>query len=156
MFSRRKDDNVLTFPVILQPSLPPNTVVPEDESLFIPYLNRLYEDIAITVNDKVNSYFQLPITSSAANIPNLPNFGAYIVCVSGSDSTLPTLTASLCKADATASGSIAVLGSQVGTGAWAGNALTITSTATNFQIAHNRAAVTGNFNLQILGTQGAP
>lgn len=143
----------MTFPIITQPTLPPNTIVPENEDLFLPYLNRLYEDIAFTVNNKDNNFFQIPITSSAANIPNLPNFGAFIVAVSGTLSTLPTITASLCKADATATGSIAVLGSQVGTGAWAGNALTITSTATNFQIKHNRAGVTGNFNIRILGTQ---
>lgn len=143
----------MSFPVIQLPLLPPNTVVPENEALFIAYLNRLYEDIAFTVNNKDYIFFQIPITSSATNIPNLPNFGAYLVCVSGTLSTLPTLTASLCKADATAAGSVAALGSQVGTGAWAGNALTITSTATNFQIAHNRAGVTGNFNIRIVGTQ---
>jgi hypothetical protein len=145
----------LTFPVITQPTLPPNTIVPENDFLFIPYLNRLYEDIALTVNNKDNIYFQAPITDTASDIPNLPNFGAYIICVSGSTSTLPTITASLCKADATAGGSVAVLGSQVGTGAWAGNALTISVTATNFQISHDRAAVIGNFNIRILGTQGA-
>ena len=145
----------MTFPNILQPSLPTTTIVPEEEDLFIPYLNRLYEDIAFAVNSKDPTFFQAPITSTAANIPNLPNFGAFIICVSGTLSTLPTITASLCKADATAAGSIAVLGSQVGTGAWAGNALTITSTATNFQIKHNNAGVTGNFNIRILGTQGA-
>ena len=145
----------MTYPIITQPTLPPNTIVPENDFLFIPYLNRLYEDIANTVNNKDNIYFQAPITSSATNIPNLPNFGAYVICVSGTLSTLPTITASLCKSSATASGSVAVLGSQAGTGAWAGNTLTITSTATNFQIAHNRAGVTGNFNIRILGTQGA-
>lgn len=143
----------MTFPVILLPSLPPNTIVPENEDLFISYFNRLYEEIAFCLNNKDNIYFQIPISNTAADIPNLPNFGAFIVCVSGTLSTLPTLTVSLCKADATASGSIAVLGSQVGTGAWAGNALTITSTATNFQIAHDRAGVTGNFNIRIMGTQ---
>ncbi len=143
----------MTFPIILLPSLPPNTIVPENDALFLPYLNRIYEDIAFTVNNKDNIFFQIPITSSSTDIPNLPNFGAYIVCVSGTLSTLPTLTVSLCKADATASGSIAGLGSQVGTGAWGGYALTITSTATNFQIAHNNTGVTGNFNIRILGTQ---
>lgn len=143
----------MTFPVILLPSLPPNTIVPENEDLFISYLNRLYEEIAFCVNNKDNIYFQIPISDTAADIPNLPNFGAFIVCVSGTLTDLPTLTASLCKADATAAGTIAVLGSQVGTGAWAGNALTITSTATNFQIAHDRAGVTGNFNIRIIGTQ---
>lgn len=143
------------FPVILQPSLPPNTIVPENDFLFIPYLNRLYEDIALTVNNKDNIYFLSPITSTAANISNLPNFGAYVICVSGAETTLPTITASLCKSDATATGSVVVLGSQAGTGAWAGATLTITSTATNFQIAHSRTGVTGNFNIRILGTQGA-
>jgi len=134
-------------------TLPPNTIVPENWDLFIPYLNRLYEDIAFTVNDKDNNFYPISITSTPQNIVNLANFGAFIICVSGEDSTLPTLTASLCKSDFNASGSIAVLGSQVGTGAWAGNALTITSTATNFQIAHNRTGVTGNFNIRIIGTQ---
>ena len=143
----------MTFPIIILPSLPPNTIVPTNEDLFVPYLNRLYEDIAFTVNNKDYIFFPIPITDTAANIPNVPNFGAFIICVSGVVSTLPTLTASLCKSDATASGQVVVLGSQVGTGAWAGNALTITSTATNFQIKHNRAGVIGNFNLRLIGTQ---
>ena len=95
----------------------------------------------------------MAISSTATNIVNLPNFGAFIICVSGVNSTLPTITASLCKADATASGSVSSLGSQVGTGAWAGYALTITSTATNFQIAHNNTGITANFNIRIIGTQ---
>lgn len=143
----------MTFPIVQQPLLPNSTVVPENENLFIPYLNRLYEDIAATVNNKDFIYFTTTITDTAANIPNLPNFGAFIICVSGLTSTLPTITASLCKADATAAGSVAVLGSQVGTGAWGGNALTISVTAANFQIAHDRAGVTGNFNIRIIGTQ---
>lgn len=143
----------MTFPRQPLSPLPPNTIVPENEDLFVPYLNRLYEDIAFAGNNKDNIYFQIAITDTAQDIVNLPNFGAYIVAVSGTLSTLPTLTASLCKADATAAGSIAVLGSQVGTGAWAGFALTITSTATNFQIAHNNTGVSGNFNIRIMGTQ---
>lgn len=144
----------MTFPTITLPSLPPNTIVPENESLFIPYLNRLYEDIANTVNSKDNNFFQIPITSTASNIYNLPNYGAYLVTVSGTDSGLPCITASLVKSDAGVAGVINVLGTQAGTGAWAGINLTITTTATNFQIAHNRANVTGNFNINITGTQG--
>lgn len=143
----------MTFPVILQPSLPTNTIVPTEEDLFIPYLNRLYEDIAFTVNNKDDKFFTFAITDTPQDIPNLPNFGAYIICVSGQISTLPTLTASLCKSSATGAGSIAVLGSQVGTGAWAGSALTINSTATNFQISHDNAGVSGNFNIELIGTQ---
>lgn len=143
----------MTFPQNQMPFLPPNTIVPENESLFVPYLNRLYEDIAFAVNSKDFKFFPMAITSTAQNIPNLPNFGSFIVCVSGVGSTLPTRTWSLCKADSTAAGTIAVLGTQVGTGAWAGNTLIITSTATNFQIRHDRAGVTGNFNVRIIGTQ---
>lgn len=143
----------MTFPVFEFAFLPTTTVVPQNDDLFIPYLNRIYEEIAFAVNEKDDSYFPWPITDTAANFPNVPNFGAFIVCISGETTSLPTITASLCKASATGAGSIAVLGSQVGTGAWAGNALTITSTATNFQVRHNRTGVTGNFNIRVLGTQ---
>lgn len=151
----------INFPRVLLPSLPPNTIVPEAEFLFLSYLNRLYEDIAFTVNNKDNIFFQIPITNTATDIPNIPNFGAFIVCVSGrdgdytvTDSNLPTITASLCKSSPQDAGSVAVLGSQAGTGAtWAGINLTITSTATNFQIAHGLAATTGNFNIRFIGTQ---
>ena len=136
-----------------QPLVPPSTIVPKDEDLFIPYFTRVYEGIAQAINNKDNGFFPFPVSSTAVNIPNLANFGSFIVAVSGVNSTLPTATWSLCKADATAAGSVVLLGHQVGTGAWAGNALTITSTATNFQIAHNRAGVTGNFNIRIVGTQ---
>lgn len=144
----------MTFPEYQFSILPTTTIVPISDDLFIPYLNTVYQEIAYAVNEKDNNFFPWPITSTATDMPNVPNFGAFIVCISGEDSTLPTLTASLCKADATASGSIAVLGSQVGTGTWAGNALTITSTATNFQVKHDRTGVTGNFNIRIIGTQG--
>lgn len=138
----------------IQPLLPPNTIVPINEDLFVPYLNRLYEDIASAVNSKDPKYYPMAISSSAQNILNVPSFGAYLICVSGVTDSLPTITASLCKASQTGAGSVTVIGAQVGTGAWAGNALTITSTATNFQIAHNRAGVTGNFNIRLIGTQG--
>lgn len=143
------------------PFLPTTTIVPTNQSLFIPYLNRVYEDIANSVNYKDNIYYPIPITSSAVNIPNLPMFGAFIICVSGTsgdqsgpNNNLPTITASLCKTSPQNAGSIAVLGSQNGTGSWAGMSLTITSTAGNFQISHNNTGVTGNFNIRVLGTQG--
>jgi hypothetical protein len=135
------------------PTLPPNTIIPQNWDLFIPYLYRLYEDIAFNVNNRDYRFFNMTITSTAQNILLLPQFGAYIICVSGMTSTLPTITASLCKSDSTASGSIAVLGHQAGTGAWNANILTITSTSTNFQIAHNNTGVNGAFNIRIIGTQ---
>ena len=137
-----------------QPILPTTTIVPINEDLFVPYFNRLYEDVAFAVNSKDPNFYPMAITDTATNVFNAPNFGSFIIAVSGVDSTLPTITASLCKASNALAGSIAVLGSQVGTGAWAGNALTITSTATNFQIKHNRTGVIGNFNIRLVGTQG--
>jgi len=140
------------FPLF--PSLPTSTIVPQDKDLFISYFNRLYEDIANTVNFKDNDFYPMAITNTPTNIVDLPNFGAFIICVSGVTTGLPTITASLCKASATAAGSIAVLGSQAGTLApWSGATLTITSTATNFQINHSVAATSGNFNIRIIGTQ---
>lgn len=144
----------MTYPTFDFPVLPTTTIIPSNKDLFIPYQNRVYEELAAAINERDNTYFPWPITSTPENIPNVPNFGAFIICISGETSTLPTITASLCKADATAAGSIAVLGSQVGTGAWAGNALTITSTATNFQVAHDRTGISGNFNIRVIGTQG--
>lgn len=153
----------MTFPRVRFPPVPPNTVVPEDKDLFIPYFNRTYEDLASSLNNKDNIFFPIAITDTAENIPNIPNFGSFIICVSGKDPVkdgtgaivgwLPTITASLCKSSAAASGSVAVLGSQAGVGTWSPFVLTITSTATNFQIAHNNTGVTGNFNIRFIGTQ---
>ena len=134
-------------------SLPPTTVVPETDSLFTPYFNRLYEDIASSVNSKDSAYQPITVTDTAQDIPNFPRFGAFLVCVSGTDSTLPTLVAALCKADAAAAGAIVPLAAQAGTAAWLGNTVAITSTATNFQINHNRAGVSASFNIRIVGTQ---
>lgn len=135
--------------------LPQSTIVPKDDNLFIPYFTRTYEAISQAVNAKDSSFFPISITSTATNIPGVPSFGAFVVAVSGVSSTLPTATWCLCKADATSSGAsgIAVLAFQAGTSTWSGKVLTITSTATNFQIAHNNTGVTGSFNIRIMGTQ---
>lgn len=144
-------------------SLPPTTIIPKNEDLFVPYFNRTYEDIAQVVNNKDDKFFTMSITSTAQNIQLVPNFGAFIICVSGTDAEKdstgsilgfpPTITASLCKSDSTAAGSIATLGSQVGTGSWAANTLIISSSSSNFQIRHDRAGVTFNFNIKLIGTQ---
>ena len=144
----------MTYPISQLPMLPPNTIVPDENKLFVPYFNRVYEDIAFAVNAKDNSYFPIAISSTASNIPNIPNYGAFIVCISGVDSSLPALTASLCKASEAAAGSVTTLGSQAGTGAWLGKTLTITAAAANFQVAHNNVGAEVNFNIKIIGTQG--
>ena len=135
-------------------SLPPNTIIPENWNLFIPYMTRLYEDIAFTVNTKQNGFYPIAITNTATDIINVPNFGSFIICVSGVTPGLPTLTAALNKANSTNAGVINVLGSQAGNVApWAAATLTITSTATNFQINHSVSGQSGNFNIKVLGTQ---
>ena len=144
----------MTFPHVQNAPLPPNTIVPENKDLFIPYLNRLYEDIAFAVNNKVDRFFPFAISDVPADIPNLPNFGAYIICVSGSTSGLPTYTAMLNKPDSGVAGTITNATQGAGTVApFVAAVLTITSSATNFQIAHNAAGVTGNFNIKFIGTQ---
>lgn len=143
-------------PIVKLPYLPPNTVVPkpsDDEDTFVQYLMRVYEDIAFALNARDFVFFPIAISDTATNIPNMETFGSYIICVSGVQSTLPVKTYSLVKADATAAGVINILGTQAGTGTWAGNNIIVTSTATNFQIRHDRAGVVGNFNIRIIGTQ---
>lgn len=136
------------------PYLPTNTIVPENDNLFVPYFNRTYEDIALIVNNKDNIFYPMAITDTAQDILNLPTFGSFIICVSGVIEGLPTITASLTKASTTSSGSIAVLGSQTGNiSPWGGSTLTITSTATHFQIQHSVTGRSGNFNIKFIGTQ---
>lgn len=145
----------MTFPILQLPFLPPNIIVPSKDLdfTFVQFLMRLYEEIAFNVNARDYVAFIIPISDIPEDIPNLPNFGAFLLCVSGVDSTQPVKTWSLVKSDTNIAGVINILGTQAGTVTWAGNNLTITSTATNFQIAHNRAGFTGNFNIRIVGTQ---
>ncbi len=134
--------------------LPGNTIVPslQTEDIFIQYLNRLYEDIAFAVNNKDNIAFEMPISSTARDIVTLPRMGSFMIAVSGTTNTLPTGIWALCKSDSRVAGTIVSLNFQAGTIDWAGNVLTVTSTATNFQIAHNRAGETGNFSIRIISS----
>lgn len=137
------------------PYLPPNTILPntEDVDALVQYWNRMYEEIAYNVNARDFVEYPVAISSTAQNIIAVNTFGAFIICVGGFESSQPTMTASLCKSSSTGAGSIAVLGSQAGTGAWAANNIIISSTASNFQIRHDRAGVTANFNIRLIGTQ---
>lgn len=144
----------MTFTTYQQGVVPSSTIVPQDESLFVPYFTRVYEDLASAINAKDASFFTFPITDTATNIPNIANFGAYIVCVSGESTALPCITAALSKASSSASGVATTLNSQAGTGTtWLAATLTISSSSTNFQINHSVSGVTGNFNIRIIGTQ---
>ena len=137
--------------------LPGNTIVPdlEPEDVFIQYLTRIYEDIAFAVNNKDNVSFVIPISDIATNIPNVAEFGAFLICISGVEDTLPTGVWALCKSNEDIAGTgLTPITFQAGTGDWAGIVLTITSPApgTNFQIRHNRAGETGNFSIRIVST----
>ncbi len=144
------------IPEVELPFLPPNTIMPspvEQQDLFEPYFNRLYEDIALAVNSRDFVAFSIPISSTAANIPNLPNFGAFFIAISGTESGMPSGTWALVKSDENVAGiGLAGITLQAGTGTWAGINLVITSTADNFQIAHT-GTVSGSFNIRIAGTQ---
>jgi hypothetical protein len=134
--------------------VPRSTVVPAEDSLFVPYFTRTYEDLADAINAKDGGYFAIPITSTATNIPNIANFGSFIVCISGVESGLPCITAALCKSSSSAIGSVVQLTFQAGSVApWVAATLTITSTAANFQVAHSVVGKSGNFNIKIIGTQ---
>lgn len=154
----------MSFPQVQLPFLPPNTIVPnpvDQTDEFIRYLNRLYEDIAFAMNQKDFTFFEISISNAAEDIPNLPNFGAFFVAVSGTVSGQPAATWALVKSDVGIAGvGLVPITFQAGTGAWAGNILTITSPApgTNYQIAHNRATTptfsgSANFNIRIVGIQ---
>lgn len=147
----------MSFPPVPLPFLPPNTIVPlpaDQQDLFVQYLNRLYEDIAFAVNSKEFDYFEISISDVPRDIPNMNNFGSYIVCVSGVQSGMPCGIFTLTKTDRNVVGTATVtqLDSPL-TGPWAGINLAVTSTATNFQIAHNLANTVANFNINIMGTQ---
>ena len=102
-------------PRIELPSVAPNTIIPASDALFGPYFIQLVEEIAFAVNSKDYNFYPIPITHTAANIPNVANFGAFLLAISGVTTGMPTLTVSCCKADAGSSGSVAVIGSQAGT-----------------------------------------
>lgn len=140
--------------IIPQGIVPRSTVVPAEDKLFVPYFTRTYEDLADAINAKEGGYFVAPITGTATNIPNVANFGSFIICISGEESGLPCLTAALCKSSSSAIGSVVPLTFQAGSVApWVAATLTITSTATNFQVAHSVVGQSGNFNIKIIGTQ---
>lgn len=149
-----------TFPTLPFLDLPLTTIVPDpdDKQLFIPWLTRVYEDIALTVNQKDNTFFTIPIGTVASVIPNLPNSGAFIICVAGTMDGMPAVTYSLIKTNSESAGLGQQLQVQPGTtignnATWNGVNLLISSNATNFTIVHNAAAGTiGNFNVRFIGT----
>lgn len=140
--------------------LPGNTIVPDldDEQVFIQYLTRIYEDIAFAVNNKDNVAFVIPITDTATDIPNVANFGSFLICVSGVEDTLPCGVWALCKSNEGINGTgLVPLTFQAGTGDWLASTLTISNGlvvngVNSFQIRHNNAGFIGNFSIRIVST----
>lgn len=98
-------------------------------------------EIADVVNKKIDKAEPITITSTPTNIRVIPQRGAFIVTVYGVKDQRPTLIAALVKSDEGVAGTITGVASQTtAIGAWSGVSLVITSTATNFQIAHSGAS----------------
>ncbi len=139
------------------PDLPPNTIVPdpvEQKDIFIQYFNRLYEDIAFAMNQRDFNYYTIQLTDTPQNIPFVPTFGAFLILVSGVDSSLPTGIWSACKSDRSiTTASITLINTQDGEGDWATFGLLLTSTTTNLQLSHSRTGIIANFNIRVVGTQ---
>lgn len=150
----------ITFPNSPFSDLPFTTIVPSpsDEDLFVPWLTRLYEDLATVINNKDWTWYSIPVGTTATAIPNIANYGAFIICVAGTMDGMPAVTYSCVKSNSTIAGVPTQLSSQAGTTigtdtTWNGVTLTIASSATNFTIVQNAAAGTiGNFNVRFIGT----
>lgn len=152
----------ITFPTNPFEDLPFTTIVPdpEDKEMFVPWLTRLYEDLATTINLKDWTEYTIPVGSTKSDLPNIPNQGAFIICIAGTMDGMPAVTYSLIKTNSTAAGVPAIIQSQPGTAIgtnvdWNGVKILITTTSssTNFQINHDGAAgLIGNFNVRFIGT----
>jgi len=114
-----------------------------------------YENLRITnmmidsLNNKKATFIELIVTDAAERIPNLPEYGAFLICVQGSESTMPGRIYACCS-NGTA-GTVASLVAQAGTDDWNANTVTIAASGANFTILHDRASVTDKFYLTILG-----
>jgi len=152
----------ISYPNFAQATLPETTIVPDPDNkeLFIPWLTRLYEDIAIVVNQKDWLAFTIPVAdqSHPTVIPNIPNQGSFIICISGVSDGMPGCTYSLIKSISTAAGNPSMIQTQAGSTfnditSWNGVKLIITSNANNFLISHDGATgLIGNFNIRFIGT----
>lgn len=152
----------ITFPNSPFSDLAFTTIVPSpsDEELFVPWLTRLYEDLATVINNKDWVSYTIAVGAVKQAIPNIPNLGAFIICIAGTMDGMPACTYSMIKTNSTAAGVPSLIQTQAGTTigsntAWNGVKLLISTTAssTNFQINHDGASsLIGNFNVRFIGT----
>lgn len=139
----------------IKPNLSHHPLIPRDPEQLRIWLYDFYKDVKNIVNTNDSLYFSLNITSTAQDIPNISTYGSFIILCSGVISSMPTNVSSLSKSSESGAGAIATLSSQVGITDWAAVNLTITSTATNYQIAHSGAAtLSGDFYIKVIASRG--
>jgi len=155
----------LSYPIVRLATLADTVIVPDpsDTDLFIPWLTRLYEDIALAVNQKDWLSFTIPIgqMSTPTVIPNIPNQGAFILIVAGTLDGMPAGVYSLIKSISTQAGAQPIIIQKQtgvtfnGNTAWNGVDIRVSNAdANNWTISHNAADATlvGNFNIRVVGT----
>jgi hypothetical protein len=155
----------MSVPIVQRAYLLESTIVPRTNDLqtFTQYLTRLYEDIALAVNQRDFVYFTMSISGTATTIPNLPLFGTFFILFSGQNPGLPCGTHVMNKADIRQVGFVSETSSQQGNIApWVGTSLLVFNNPAppatgeiDIQVRHNNADPTlqGNFNVRIIGTQ---
>ena len=137
------------FLTLVSPGIIPNPVDSTDD--FMRWFYGFYADLQNTINTRKAPYYEITITNTPTNLPLIPNFGAYIVLVSGIQSTLPAASWAVAKSTSGAVGVVNSLASQAGSGAtWAAQTLTL---STSLQISHSLANTEGRFNVRWIGTQ---
>ena len=152
------------------PNLPVSIIWPDDPDEVPWFMARLYEELAFAINSKDNGIFQMAISNIPTLIPNMNNFGSYLVNISGtgpytdSNGVLnywPAYIFQMTKSDPNAVGLYSVPQNQDGAGPTLGGvALLITQQrvpATTgpfyYFINHDGPAITGSFSVNIQGTQ---
>lgn len=149
--------------------LPQSIIWPENEDDIPWFMSKLYDQMVSSINSRDFGYFQMAISDKATPIPNMTNFGSYMICVGGSSQVLNEYTGvinwlpsyvwvSTKTQDTQAPAAPNLLSSQVGIGdTWSGATLTLSDIAVNgvrvYALNHNKAGKTASFNVRIIGTQ---
>ena len=161
----------MSVPIGQRPYLLNSTIVPrfDDANTFLQYLTRLYEDIALAVNQRDFIYFPLAVPPQPTagppiiypqTISNLALFGSFLVCISGQLTGLPCATYAVNKPDIYQAGTYTLLSSAVvNIAPWSVFNVILQdnpSPPATGEISitiYNTSTMTGNFNIRIIGTQ---
>lgn len=152
------------------PNLPVSIIWPEDEEDVPWFMMRLYEQMVSAINSKDNGVFTMAISSTPTLIPNMNNFGTYLVnlcgekAYTGADGTLnywPSYIFQITKSAPNEKGLDSVVQNQDGKGNDLGGvALLLTQQQVPsgtgpyyYFINHDKAGFTGSFSVNIQGTQ---